>query len=192
MNRHPLARLALAAALLLVQPISAKEIAGVTLPDEVTLEGADTPLPLNGAGIREKFFVDVYVGALYLVEKTRDAQAAIDAPGAKRILMHFVYKEVSKEKLVDGWHEGFKANTDRATLEAIKPRIEQFAALFRDARKGDEYALDYLPGEGTRVLFNGTLLGTIEGEDFTRSLLGIWLGDKPVTKDLKEGMLGRG
>ena len=104
--------------------------------------------------------------------------------------MHFLYDEVSKEKLVDAWKDGFEANTDPETLRTIKPRIEQFAALFRDANKGYVYTLDYLQGQGTRVRLNGTLLGTIEGEDFNRALLRIWLGKKPVTRDLKKGMLG--
>ena len=30
------------------------------------------------------------------------------------------------------------------------------------------------------------------GEDFYRALLRIWLGDKPVDGDLKQGMLGQG
>jgi hypothetical protein len=31
----------------------------------------------------------------------------------------------------------------------------------------------------------------IEGEDFYRALLRIWLGDKPVQDDLKKALLGR-
>jgi len=31
----------------------------------------------------------------------------------------------------------------------------------------------------------------IAGEDFYRALLRIWLGDKPVDGDLKQGLLGR-
>jgi len=30
----------------------------------------------------------------------------------------------------------------------------------------------------------------IEGEDFYRALLRIWLGDKPVQEDLKKALLG--
>jgi len=36
------------------------------------------------------------------------------------------------------------------------------------------------------------LKGTIEGDDFATALLRVWLGAKPPTEDLKEGMLGAG
>ena len=43
---------------------SAKKIAGVDVPQTVTIENKN--LVLNGAGIRKKLFIKVYVGALYL------------------------------------------------------------------------------------------------------------------------------
>ncbi|NOX76798.1 MAG: chalcone isomerase, partial [Gammaproteobacteria bacterium] len=49
----------------------ALEVAKVNIPEQIKL--ADTTLTLNGAGIRSKFFFDIYVGALYLPQKTRDA-----------------------------------------------------------------------------------------------------------------------
>ncbi|HEX6929025.1 MAG TPA: chalcone isomerase family protein, partial [Gammaproteobacteria bacterium] len=42
--------------------VSAAELAGVTLPDTASVGGQE--LVLNGMGLREKFWVDVYVGAL--------------------------------------------------------------------------------------------------------------------------------
>ena len=190
MKRRYLSRTVFLCALLFAHAPRAAEIAGVLIPDQANLDGSDRPLPLNGAGVREKFFMDIYVGALYLETKTNDAATAIDSPGPKRVLMHFVYSEVSREKLADAWQEGFASNSDQQSLPALKPRIDQFAELFQDAKEGDVYALDFLPGEGTRVSLNGTRLGTIEGEDFNRALLSVWLGDNPVTKKLKRAMLG--
>ena len=49
-------------------PTSAKtEIGGVTLPD--TIKVGDETLVLNGGGIREKFWLDMYVGGLYCPKK---------------------------------------------------------------------------------------------------------------------------
>jgi len=47
-------------------PLHAVELSGVVLKDQVTAENGET-LVLNGAGLREKFWIDVYVGSLYLV-----------------------------------------------------------------------------------------------------------------------------
>ena len=190
MNKAHLSTVVLLSALFLTHAAYAKEIAGLSIPDEAVLEGAEKTLLLNGAGVREKFFLDIYVGALYLEAKTTDAATAIHAGGPKRILLHFVHSEVPAKKLADAWHEGFEANTDPASLSPLKPRIDRFANLFQDAKRGDVYTLDYLPGQGTRVVFNDRLLGIVEGEDFSGALLGIWLGAKPVTEKLKRAMLG--
>jgi hypothetical protein len=40
------------------------------------------------------------------------------------------------------------------------------------------------------VRINAELQGTVPGNDFFRALLKIWLGDRPVSKSLKQGMLG--
>ncbi len=166
----------------------AQEVAGVTLPEQVKL--ADTTLKLNGVGIRSKFFFDIYVGALYLPQITKDAETAINMPGPKRVLMHFLYKEVSQEKLIDGWNDGFKNNLSREQFKALKAKLEAFNQLFITVKRGDHITLDYLPETGTRVSINEQIKGSIPGEEFYPALLRVWLGEKPADSDLKEGMLG--
>jgi len=166
-----------------------KKIAGVDVPQSVTIE--DKALVLNGAGIRKKLFIKVYVGSLYLTAKQTAVDKILADPGAKSIVMNFLYKEVSNKKLVDGWNKGFADNSTTKEIKALQDRINQFNALFTTVRKGDELRLDYLPGEGTQVKLNGTLKGSVPGEDFSRALLKIWLGDKPADKNLKDAMLGK-
>lgn len=48
-----------------------------------------------------------------------------------------------------------------------------------------------MPRKGTQVWINGTLKGSVAGEDFSQALLKIWLGKKPADADLKEAMLGK-
>jgi hypothetical protein len=161
------------------------EVAGVEIASSVTVAGQN--LVLNGAGVRKKFFFKIYVGALYLPRRTSAAEEALGMEGPKRVLMHFVYKKVTADQLVDGWNEGFEKN--RAP-EDLRPLLERFNAMFGDVRKGDEILLDYLPGKGTQVTIRGENKGLIPGEDFYRALLNIWLGDKPADKGLKKAMLG--
>jgi hypothetical protein len=60
-----------------------------------------------------------------------------------------------------------------------------------EAKKGMTIALDWT-GKETQVLVAGKPAGRpIEGEDFYRALLRIWLGDKPVQDDLKKALAGR-
>ena len=168
---------------------SALEIAGVDVAESVTIE--NKVLVLNGAGIRKKLFIKVYVGSLYLAAKQTTAGKILADPGAKSIVMNILYKEVSPKKFVDGWNKGFADNSSAIEIKALQDRISQFNSLFTTAYKGDEIRLDYLPGEGTRVRINGIVKGSVPGEDFSRALLKIWLGPKPAEADLKDAMLGK-
>ncbi len=168
----------------------AAELSGVFVDDKIDTADGQT-LVLNGIGLREKFWVDVYVGSLYLTEKSADVARILSTPGPWRVQLDFVYKEVSRDKLLDAWREGFEGNQSAETLAALQDRIERFYSFF-DASTvaGDQYAFDYSPAAGVRVSRNGETLGSIEGEDFKTALLEIWLGNKPADKQLKKGMLG--
>ena len=183
------AGLAAALSLLASSGAPALELEGVQVPDTATLADGTT-LTLNGAGMRTRFVFDVYVGALYLPRKTSDPAAVLSAPVANRVLMHFVYDEVDAESLREAWTDGFEANHTAEQVQALRPRIDAFNALFTGAVAGDVYTLDFAPGQPTRVGRNGETLGSIEGDDFNRALLAIWLGDRPADKRLKEAMLG--
>lgn len=171
---------------------SALEIEGVKVPDTAQVVAGGAALPLNGAGVRTRFFFRVYVGALYLGEKTKAAQAAISQSGAKRVALH-ILRELTAAQLSDALEDGLKNNHDAAQLAKLDSRTKELRALFDSAKAvkpGDVILIDYLPGSGTRVTFNGDVKGTIAGEDFNRALLRIWLGESPADSDLKQGMLG--
>jgi hypothetical protein len=169
---------------------SAAELSGVFVDDEIQSPGGTT-LSLNGLGLREKLWIDVYVGSLYLPQKSQDVAEILSRPGPWRVQLDFVYKKVSSKKLLDAWREGFEKNQSQETQAQLQDRIDQFYGFFsEDAVAEDQFVFDFVPGEGTRISKNGALLGTIAGEDFSNALLEIWLGNHPADKQLKKGMLG--
>jgi hypothetical protein len=172
-------------------PVHAKELAGITVPDSITLSNGST-LQLNGMGLREKLWIDVYVGSLYLPAKAQTVAEVLSQPGAYRVQMDIIYNEISSSKLIDAWNEGFEKNQSEETLKSIADQISRFNQLFEEsAKKGDQYIIDYIPGKGCMVSKNNVALGRIEGEDFKTALLEIWLGNYPADKSLKRGMLGQ-
>lgn len=173
-------------------PVQARTLANVDFDEVTRISGSEQKLTLNGIGIRYKFFFKIYIAALYLEQTTQEADEAIAAAGAKRVQMHFLYDEVSREKLVKAWNDGFESNLTAVQLTRLSSRIEQFNDLFSSVVSGDIILLDYVPGHGTRVILNGTEKGVIQGEDFNQALLGIWLGPQPVSEELKDALLGRG
>lgn len=177
---------ALLLALTLSTATFAGELAGVTMADTATVGGQT--LMLNGMGLREKYFVDIYVGGLYLPSKTTSGATAIAQDKPKRIAMHFVYKQVTAEQMAETFEEGLeKLDADKQALAA---RFEKLNGLLQDAHKGDIVALDYVPGTGTTLTYNGTVKGTIEGTDFMQAIWSIYVGPTPANKKLKAGMLG--
>ncbi len=170
--------------------LQAGEFGGMQFPDKMALPDTTETVQLNGVGYRKKFFVKVYIGALYTekLARSRDEVVALDGP--KRISMHIVHDEISSEKLVDAWNEGFEGNMSDDDFEKLRPQIDKFNAMFPTVRQGDVIYIDYIPGTGTRVSINDEKKGVIAGKDFNRALLDIWLGDEPADNKLKKAMLG--
>lgn len=167
----------------------AVEIEGIDVPPKAVVGGQK--LVLNGAGVRSKFFFDIYVGALYLPRRTGSAEAAMTMPGPKRVAMHFIYHEVSRKKLVAGWEEGLTKNQPKAALAALRNRLDRFNALNDTVHAGDVILPDLLADGSTRVSINGRLQGSIAGKDFQRALLAVWLDKRLADRDLKRAMLGQ-
>ena len=178
--------------MLLAGPVvQAKEIADVHFEDSISVPGIDSSLQLNGLGIRYKLFFKIYIAALYLETPAQEVEALLQSNTARRLVMHFLYDEVSEGKLVKGWLDGFRANLISEDFKRLEPRIDRFNRMFETLREGDVVFLDYLPQQGTRVTVKGIDKVLIEGEDFNRALLKIWLGDEPVADELKEALLGK-
>ena len=71
-------RAALIASLLVLPGVHAAEVAGIRLDDSVRV--GNNELALNGAGVRSKLFIKVYVGALYVSQKSTSPAAIIARP----------------------------------------------------------------------------------------------------------------
>jgi hypothetical protein len=193
---RPLSRIAGAAiAALLPLAALAAEVAGVKLDDRTRIDGGGPELVLNGAGVRTRFVVKVYVAGLYLTEKKGAAADAIALGGPKRVGITML-RDVGAQQFNEALVEGFRANNSAADVEKLKSALDELSGTMTtlgEVRKGNVIALDFVPGTGTRVLVNGAPKGKpIAGEEFYRALLRIWLGDKPVDSDLKKGLLGQG
>lgn len=172
-------------------PSFAAEVAGVDLEPSVRV--ADASLTLNGAGLRKRAFFKVYVMGLYVARKTSDAGELIAEPGPKRVSIRML-RDVGADTFTGALREGIRDNHTEAQAQALEPRIRQLAAVMNEVgetKKGMNISLDWIPGEGTVVVIDGTARGKpIAGEDFYRALLRIWLGEHPVQDDLKKAVLG--
>jgi len=156
-----------------------------------TISRDNNTLVLNSTGTRAFWFIPIYAAALYLPDKNTNAEEIINSDANKQIVMHFLYKKVSKKRLLSTLDKGFSDNLDQATLAALAPKIDQLKSLFKTVVKGDRIILDYSPIIGTRLFLNNELQGTITGKAFHQATFRVWLGDKPADATLKKQLLNQ-
>lgn len=187
--RNCLAGLMLAGSL--AAPAMAAEVAGIKFDETVTLD--NTPLKLNGAGIRYKAIFKVYAAGLYLKDKKNTVPDVLASAGPRRVTI-VMLRDLSNEDFGRGFMQGIQQNTDKAEKAKLTMQFLRFGELFAsvpELKKGDVMTNDWIPGVGTVVALNGKKMGEPYPDvAFYNALLRIWLGEHPVDSGLKKAMLG--
>lgn len=187
---HRIRQAALIAALAAAPGIHAAEVAGVNVEEKIRVGSSE--LVLNGAGLRSKLFIKLYLGALYTTQKSSTPAVLIDGTGPRRMNLRLL-RDIGADTLHGALEEGLQNNNSPAELEAVKAASEQFAALMKGigkVKEGDTVALDF-SSEGVAVSLNGESRGKVAGAAFARALLKVWLGEKPADAALKKALLGQ-
>ncbi|HET9599157.1 MAG TPA: chalcone isomerase family protein [Anaeromyxobacteraceae bacterium] len=181
---------ALALAAVLALPAEARDVSGVGLADEVTVEGRT--LVLNGAGLRRKLIWDVYVCGLWLEHPSHDAGAILQDDAAWLVELHFV-RDVDHEKILDGFREAFERNSP-GQAERLRPGLVQFHDEVMSkltVHRGERIAIAYVPGVGSRLTVPDGRSSIYPGKDFADALLRTWIGERPSDRGLENALLGR-
>jgi Chalcone isomerase-like len=161
---------------------------GASFGDSVKIGSA--PLVLNGLGIRKAtiFDVEVYIAALYLLQKASDPAKILRANEPWRLELHFV-RDVDAADIRDAWQTGLERSAPDK-IAALQARIDALKAAMTDFKVGQRVVFINDPAAGVTVEVNGVASRPINGADFAAALLAIWLGPKPPNSDLKSGLLG--
>lgn len=167
----------------------AKVVKGVNIPD--TFNAGGTKLVLNGAGIRTKFMMNIYVGALYLKAKSTNGNAVAAANEPMSVRLHIVSGMVTPARMAESTREGFTKSAG-GNVGPYKAGMEKFISTFSSGIKvGDFYDIVYLPAKkGVQVYKNGAPASFVAGLDFKKILFGIWIGPNCIQQPLKNGMMG--
>ncbi|WP_217542459.1 chalcone isomerase family protein [Vibrio metschnikovii] len=167
----------------------ARNISGVEVLE--TIQAKNFSLNLNGAGVRSKVFMDLYVGSLFTEQPTQSSQLLINGDYPSAIRLNITSGMITASKLTEALNEGFQLATNGNTAmidESINDFIE---ATFREeVKKGDQFTFVSAPNDGLYSYKNEILLDYRNDDAFRKALLSVWLGDKPTDKKLKKQMLG--
>ncbi len=182
-------RAALIAALVAAPGLHAAEVSGVRVADSVKV--GNNELVLNGAGLRSKLFIKVYVGALYVGQKAATPAAIYDSATPRRMVLRLL-RDLDADSLHSALDEGLRNNHTPDELSDMKAQADQLAGIMKaigKVREGDTIAIDF-SAEGVAVSQNGEVRGKVAGAGFAKALLKVWLGDKPADASLKKALLG--
>jgi hypothetical protein len=174
--------------------VEAKIVGDVKISDSITFKNKS--LKSQGAGVRSKFFIDLYVASFFsekIINSKRlsstESYEVVNSRSLKAIRLNIVSDLISSEKMLDSINTGFKIATD--DNKAIAVYITEFTSIFdQPIEKKDQFTFISEPGVGVHILKNNQRITTINNDDFRQVLLSIWLGPNPIDDDLKRDMLG--
>jgi Chalcone isomerase-like len=193
MRLLPYALLLSASLLCLALPAHAQvDVAGVKYAAAAAV--ANTPLTLNGAGVRYKAVFKVYAAGLYLPARAATTEAVLAMPGPKRL--HVVMlREIDANELGKLFTEGMQKNASREEFGKSIPGTLKLADVFAAKKRlavGETFSVDFVPGVGTVIAVNGKPATEAIAEPvFFNALMKIWLGASPADWQLKDALLGQ-
>ncbi len=168
----------------------ARTLEGIDFPEVTAADYYYPQLTLNGAATRTYYYVvDMYVGLLYLQNPSTEPTDIFADESYKRMVFHTLLSRASGRRIGKALYESLKLSPEEAA--ALGAPIEDVIDMFDvEMNKGDETFIEYVPGEGTRIVVKGELRGEIDSKDLFNAFLGIWIGEEPFSEEFKAGILG--
>lgn len=168
---------------------SAATVGGVNVAEQVQYAGKT--MMLNGAGVRNKFFFQLYVGALYLTTKSSDSAAIISGTEPMQMRLEITSGQVSPDKMKAATLEGFQKVTG-GNMAPVQADVDKLlAAIGKGKGEGDVYELTHVPGSGVHFVLNGKRVEVLTNPAFKQALFSVWLSEKSVDAGLRNKLLGK-
>jgi hypothetical protein len=155
--------------------------------DQLTEDGARFELA-GATTFRWMSIVKVYDARLHLGNGEPAAKVFADIPVRLQLTYH---RGFTAAEIIKGGDTLLARNVKADALVSLRERLELINRAYRDVREGDSYTLTYVPGKGTTLRLNGSPLVSIPGHDFASAYFRIWLGDDPISKSMRDTLLGR-
>ena len=173
--------------LLVAGEADARQVGGMNFPESMVID--NRTLTLNGAGVRSKYFLDVYAVGLYLPETSQNSADIIRADEPQIIRLAITSSHISRDRLVDSIEEGIRLSAGK-DYPHYEPMLEElWTALDIEVQIGDVFEFIYIPGKGTAFMMNGEELLVLRDFQFKKVLFGIWLGENPIQRSVKTELL---
>ncbi|TRX38814.1 hypothetical protein FNW52_01860 [Flavobacterium sp. ZT3R18] len=161
----------------------------ISIPTKISSQGDN--LELNGFALREVKSYKLYLASLYLAEKSTDSKVFLEQNKPITLRIHIISSLVQRSRWENTIAQGF-LNSTGGNITGLESRIERMKSIVKSEYKDDDtFMFTYSPQKKiTFIYLNDVQIEAIEGEDFKKGFFGLYLGEKPWSQSLKEGMLG--
>jgi hypothetical protein len=182
-------------------PVGAQAASEARMPSlegqrfEVTTVVGDRTLRLNGLGLRGVAWGKAFVAGLYVAAPSKDTAQLLAMPGPKRIRLKIMLNAPSHE-LTKSLTGRIEDHEPPQVLAKLSERLKQLAGLIDgvgELHPGDTLDLDFVPDKGVHLRVNDQAVGApVAGDDLYRAVLKIFVGEHPVDRRMREGLLRGG
>lgn len=184
-------RCLLVMALLLLAAPGARsaELAGVTMQDTQTIDGAR--MVLNGLGLRtySLLSIRIYVAGLYLPRRTGDPAAILNSAGLRVLELRFL-RDVTATQARNAWRESLRNSCQPPSCALPAATLREYLATVQGAHRGDLVQLAFL-GPSLIVRLNGQILGQSNDPVLSHAVLASFIGAHSASPAVRSGLLGQ-
>ena len=139
--------------------------------------------------VTHKMFFKLYDAALFTAAGAT-AEQVLTRNCSFRLEFRYL-RSISKATILKSADHMLAKNLSSEDRSRITADTEQLHAIYRSVRRGDVSSLTYIAGSGTTFAINGEQLITIAGKEFAQHYLQIWLGERPISLQLRDQLLGK-
>lgn len=164
----------------------------------VAMNVGGTELVKKGMGTRKMVGMSMYTNTLYVPAalKAADGNAIVTADQSMSAVLKITSPLVSTDKFNKAVRDGFKLS---AASGFRTDKSEFYLGLFKglEVKKGCVFQHDYdASKKSMTVTFTSPegakrVLGVVPSAQFKSALFAMWIGPKPLSDGLKDGMLGK-
>ncbi|SDT99689.1 chalcone isomerase family protein [Halopseudomonas salegens] len=151
------------------------------------LEVDEQTLVLRNESLLRYLFVDVYSAALLTPADISPANA-VDQRSPLHLELYY-YRNIDREDVVKAAWVALERQHDDATLERLRPAIDELHATFSDIQSGDRYSLTLSDSQALRLSYNDEVIFTSDNEELARTYVGIWLEENGLSDSLRQRLL---
>ena len=164
------------------------EGAEADFPDQISIDNRKLK-QLGAYRYVYRFFFPLYEVALY-AEPSADAKNVLDADTPFHLTFRYL-RDIEKSVILQAADKMLDKNLSAKEQDQIAERIRNLNTAYTGVEEGDTSSLTYDPEKGTTLRINGKPRTTIPGQDFARLYFRIWLGPEPLSKSLRDHLLGQ-